>query len=149
MKKNQVVQNDSYWRTKIQAIRKALRMSQVEFAEAIGIKPNTLATYESKSRNTNPGADFILHLLRRYNINLEWLIMDKKDAPIFLDSDSSTIKDDAPKLSGTCLEMFLAMQENEELRKKIIFAYFDWKKEETVAEMRIEHDVMIAAGGVG
>lgn len=56
---------------RIKKLRKALDMTQQEFAEGIGIKRNTMATYES---GRNEPIDAVISLIcTKYNVNENWL----------------------------------------------------------------------------
>lgn len=56
---------------RIKLLRKTLKLTQQEFAERIGVKRNTIATYEI-GRNEPIDAVFSL-ICREFNINEEWL----------------------------------------------------------------------------
>ena len=56
---------------RIKKLRKELDMTQQEFAEGIGIKRNTMATYES---GRNEPIDAVISLIcTKYNVNENWL----------------------------------------------------------------------------
>lgn len=56
---------------RIKKIRKELDLTQQEFAERIGIKRNTIATYES---GRNEPIDAVISLIcREFNVNIDWL----------------------------------------------------------------------------
>jgi len=57
--------------TRIKAVRNALGMTQEEFAKRIGVKRNTIATYEM-GRSTPSDAGITL-ICREFNINETWL----------------------------------------------------------------------------
>lgn len=57
--------------TRIKAVRNALGMTQEEFAKRIGVKRNTIATYEM-GRSTPSDAGLAL-ICREFNINETWL----------------------------------------------------------------------------
>ena len=57
--------------TRIKKLRKALELTQQEFAERIGIKRNTVATYEI-GRNV-PLDAVIASMCREFNVNEAWL----------------------------------------------------------------------------
>lgn len=57
--------------TRIKELRKALELTQKEFGGRIGVKPNTIATYEI-GRSTP--IDAVISLIcREFNVNEEWL----------------------------------------------------------------------------
>lgn len=56
---------------RLKKLRKELDLTQQEFADRIGIKRNTLATYES---GRNEPIDAVISLIcREFNVNEEWL----------------------------------------------------------------------------
>ncbi len=57
--------------TRIKKIRKELDLTQQEFAERIGVKRNTVATYEM-GRST-PSDSALSLICREFNVNEEWL----------------------------------------------------------------------------
>ena len=56
---------------RIQALRKALGLTQQEFADKIGLKRNSVASYEI-GRN-EPMEAVIVSICREFNVNEEWL----------------------------------------------------------------------------
>ena len=56
---------------RLRQLRKALDITQQEFADRIGIKRNSYANYET-GRNT-PIYAIILSICREFNVNEEWL----------------------------------------------------------------------------
>ena len=56
---------------RIRKLRKTLDLTQEKFAERIGIKRNTIATYES---GRNEPVDYVVALIcREFHVNEEWL----------------------------------------------------------------------------
>lgn len=56
---------------RIKKIRKELDLTQQEFADRIGIKRNTVASYETGKSNLSDGA--VSLICREFNVNEEWL----------------------------------------------------------------------------
>ena len=56
---------------RIRKIRKDFGLTQKEFADRLGIKQNTVATYEIGK--TNVGEAVITSICREFNVNEEWL----------------------------------------------------------------------------
>ena len=56
---------------RVKALRKALDLTQQEFADKIGMKRNTVANYET-GRN-EPSASVISLICKEFNVNEEWL----------------------------------------------------------------------------
>lgn len=66
---------------RIKELRKALRLTQQEFADRVGIKRNSLANYET-GRNT-PLDVIVSSICREFNVNEQWL--RNGDGPMFLE----------------------------------------------------------------
>ena len=56
---------------RIKKLRKALDLTQQEFADKLGIKRNTVATYESGKSKPSDAA--VVLLCKTFNVNEEWL----------------------------------------------------------------------------
>ena len=56
---------------RIRELRKALKLTQVEFGEKIGVKGNTVTNYETGLRN--PTDAVLLSICREFNVNEMWL----------------------------------------------------------------------------
>ena len=56
---------------RIREIRKALKLTQVEFGEKIGVRGNTVTNYETGLRN--PTDAVLLSICREFNVNEMWL----------------------------------------------------------------------------
>lgn len=56
---------------RIRKIRKELDLTQQEFADKIGMKQNTIATYEMG--RTNPSDQCIRSICREFGVNEDWL----------------------------------------------------------------------------
>lgn len=66
-----IVQGGDTTKDRIKALRKALNLTQAEFAERTGIKQNTVATYEM---GRNPPTDTVITLIvREFGVNETWL----------------------------------------------------------------------------
>ena len=62
---------------RLRKLRKTLDMTQQEFAEKLGIKRSTMATYES---GRNEPIDAVISLIcREFNVSEEWLRTGKGD----------------------------------------------------------------------
>ncbi|MBS5145947.1 MAG: helix-turn-helix transcriptional regulator [Butyricicoccus pullicaecorum] len=55
---------------RIRTLRKALNLTQQEFADKLGMKQNTIATYEMG--RSKPSEPTIVHICKEYNVNEEW-----------------------------------------------------------------------------
>ena len=56
---------------RLKKVRKALDLTQQRFADRLGMKQNTIATYEMN--RTNPSEPAIKSICREFNVNEEWL----------------------------------------------------------------------------
>lgn len=72
---------------RIKQLRKALELTQQEFADKIGVKRNSFANYET-GRNT-PIDAIIVSMCREFNVNEEWLRTGKGE--MFNKMDSTDI----------------------------------------------------------
>lgn len=71
---------------RIKKLRKALDLTQQEFADRIGSKRNTVAKYETET-NT-PSAAVITLICREFNVNEEWLRTGEGDMFLPVNRDS-------------------------------------------------------------
>lgn len=70
---------------RIKQIRKANKLTQVEFGEKIGVKGNTVTNYEAGLRT--PTDAVILSICREFGVNEEWLREGKE--PMYIERDGS------------------------------------------------------------
>lgn len=56
---------------RIKLVRKDINLTQREFAERIGVKQNTIATYETGA--TVPSERTLNDICREFKVNMEWL----------------------------------------------------------------------------
>lgn len=56
---------------RIKKLRKALDLTQQEFADKLGIKRNTVATYEAGKSNPSDAA--VILMCKTFNVSEEWL----------------------------------------------------------------------------
>lgn len=68
---------------RIKKIRKESGLTQEKFAERLGLKRNTIATYETGK--SEPMDNIIVSMCREFNINEEWLRYGKE--PMKADAD--------------------------------------------------------------
>lgn len=75
---------------RIKKIRKELDLTQQEFADKLGIKRNTIATYES---GRNKPIDAVINLIcREFDVNEDWLRFGKGEMFIELSRDEKIAK---------------------------------------------------------
>lgn len=70
---------------RIKELRKNKKLTQAEFGERIGVKGNTITTYENGSRV--PSEAVIKSICRVFNVNEEWLRTGRGDPYIQLSRD--------------------------------------------------------------
>ena len=73
---------------RIKQLRKALELTQQEFADKIGVKRNSFANYET-GRNT-PIDAIIVSMCREFNVNEEWLRTGNGKMFVQLSQDDET-----------------------------------------------------------
>lgn len=56
---------------RLKQIRKAVNLTQAEFAEKLGVKPNTITSYETCLRV--PSETVVLAICREFHVNENWL----------------------------------------------------------------------------
>ena len=93
---------------RLKKLRKALDLTQQEFADRIGVKRNSLANYET-GRNT-PIDAIIVSICREFNVNEEWLRTGAGD--MFLPVDRNT---DLARLTKLLLN-----EENDSFKKRFV-----------------------------
>lgn len=72
---------------RIKELRKNKKLTQAEFGERIGVKGNTITTYENGSRV--PSEAVIKSICRVFNVNEEWLRTGQGDPYIQLSRDEA------------------------------------------------------------
>ena len=106
---------------RIKKLRKDLGMTQKSFAEAVGIKQNTVATYEI---GRNPPTDTVITLIcRRFNVNRDWLLHGIE--PMYLPTPASELEtilkdNDLSPSELILIEKFLTLSDSE---RKVILQY--------------------------
>lgn len=93
---------------RIKKLRKALDLTQQEFADRLGIKRGNIATYET--REGSPGSSVISLMCKEFNVNETWLRTGEGD--MFNKTESSAVE-------RLCTELKAS-----ELERQIIQAYF-------------------------
>ena len=72
---------------RIRNVRKALGLTQTEFAEKLGIKQNTMANIETGRRNASK--QLLFSICREFGVNLDYLLHG--DEPMFAPKDVATL----------------------------------------------------------
>lgn len=75
---------------RIRAIRKAASLTQAEFASRIGIKPNTVTSYETGLRI--PSDTVIMSICREFNVDENWLRTGEGEMFVQLSEDAEFIQ---------------------------------------------------------
>ena len=121
---------------RIKALRKALDLTQQEFADKIGMKRNTVANYET-GRN-EPSASVISLICREFSINENWLRTGEGDMKIEIPEEdlysraaASLLKeDDVVGIEGLKLYYSLPAESKKAVRDYVL----------KLAEMVKEHE---------
>ena len=111
---------------RIRAIRKAVDLTQAEFAGRIGIKPNTVTSYETGLRM--PSDAIIVSICREFNVSEVWLRTGEGEMFVDLGEDAELtqvlaeiqVSDD-----DTIKDMLVAYWELEEKEKAAIRKLID------------------------
>jgi len=108
---------------RIKKLRKTLELTQKAFAERIGVKPNTIATYEI---GRNQPIDAIINLIcREFNVNENWLRTGEGD--MFKAKNSTSLDDFLKKQEATELEIEII---------KMLFSLDKKTREELVSKFK-------------
>ena len=102
---------------RIKKIRKELDLTQQEFADRIGIKRNTVASYETGKSNLSDGA--VSLICREFNVNEEWLRAGKGEMFIEQTKDEqiaafvgSILKDEDDSFKRRLISGLAALDDN-------------------------------------
>lgn len=77
-------------KARIKSIRKALKLTQTEFGERIGLKGNTITGYENGLRT--PSESIVLSICREFNVDEEWLRTGEGDMFVQLPEEDEYFK---------------------------------------------------------
>ena len=116
---------------RIRELRKALDLTQQEFADTIGVKRNTIANYEI---GRNDPVDSVKSLIcLKFNVNPEWL--DTGEGDMFVEVDP---EDDLMEWAADVLR-----DKPESFRRSIVtalrvFTVEDWKEIEMLCDKLLE-----------
>ena len=80
---------------RIKEIRKAAGLTQEKFAEKLGLKRNTIATYETGK--SEPMDNIIFSICREFNINEKWLRYGTEPKYSIINDDYTKISVDIDK----------------------------------------------------
>lgn len=116
---------------RIRELRKALDLTQQEFADKIGVKRNTIANYEI---GRNDPVDSVKSLIcLKFNVNPMWLDTGKGDMFVEVDPDDSLMEWAAEVLKD----------EPESFRRRFmaalqVFTHEDWQDMERLAQKLLD-----------
>lgn len=106
---------------RIRKLRKSLDLTQQEFADRIGVKRNTIATYEI---GRNEPIDAVVSLIcREFDVNEQWLRTGEGEMFIVLDRD-----DQIARWAGTVLR-----DESDTFKKRFVAALSKLEERDWVA----------------
>ena len=120
---------------RLKKLRKDLDMTQQEFAEKIGIKRNTIATYES---GRNEPIDAVISLIcTKFNVSETWLRTGKGEMFITLTRDEEisqfvgkVLSDESDTFKKRFISMLSALDESDwEVLEKMVTLMQMQKKE--------------------
>lgn len=107
---------------RIKQLRKALGMTQQKFADAIGVKQNTVAQYEM---GRNEPIDSVLNLIcKEYNVNPDWL--RNGSGEMFIDPATFSLDEyaQANKLNKTEISIIRGFMELDPETRQAIYNIF-------------------------
>lgn len=129
---------------RIKKLRKALGLTQQEFADRLGISRGNIATYET--REGNPGSSVITLICREFNVSETWLRTGegKMFVPEETDAWEEVVKrrglSDSDRL---LIEKFMALKpaEREVVMKYVLSVATDYAAPDTNGQERAQSDV--------
>ncbi len=77
---------------RIKKIRKEANMTQEKFAEKLGLKRQTIATYETG--RSEPMDNIIVSICREFNVNKEWLLTGKGETYKEIEDETAEVVSD-------------------------------------------------------
>lgn len=93
---------------RIKKVRKKLDLTQQEFADKLGLKQNTIATYEIG--RTNPSDQAIISICREFDVNESWLRTGEGEMFEQLSDKEKLMKATAHILKGSDSAVISAIQ---------------------------------------
>lgn len=121
---------------RLRKLRKTLDLTQQEFAEKLGIKRSTMATYES---GRNEPIDAVISLIcREFNVNEEWLREGKGEMFIKMTRDEEiatfigkTLHSEEDSFKKRLISALSALNESDwETLEKLALSLVDKEKEQ-------------------
>ncbi len=111
---------------RLKKLRKSLNMTQQEFADRLGIKRNTVATYEAGKSNPSDAA--VLLICKTFSVNETWLrtgegkmFIEIPEEDIYSRAAASVFKeDDATAIEGLKLYYSLSPDAKKAVRDYIL-----------------------------
>lgn len=120
-------------KNRIRQIRKDVNMTQEKFAKRLGLKRQTIATYETG--RSEPMDNVIVSICREFNINENWLRTGKgdKSKSLIKNQEIATFAHEVMKL------------EDETFKKRFLYALKkldenDWENLEKIANKLLKED---------
>lgn len=103
---------------RLKKLRKALNLTQQEFADRIGIKRNSFANYET-GRNT-PIDAIIVSICREFNVNEDWLrngigemFIERDDEDILMEWAGKVLGSEPDSLKRRFVKMLCSLTDEE------------------------------------
>lgn len=102
-------------KNRIKEIRKDQGLTQIEFGEKLGLKGNTITTYENGTRVPSEAA--IVAICRTYSINRKWL--ETGEGEMYVESDQAMIDRIVARYNGSdvfraILEVYITLPEDKQ-----------------------------------
>ena len=102
-------------KNRIKEIRKDQGLTQIEFGEKLGLKGNTITTYENGTRVPSEAA--MVAICRTYSINRKWL--ETGEGEMYVESDQAMIDRIVARYNGSdvfraILEVYITLPEDKQ-----------------------------------
>lgn len=109
---------------RLREIREQLRLSRVEMAARMGIKPNSY--YKNENGETFPSLRSLSLLQKDFDISMDWFIFNK--GTIFFKEKQPGKKEEATAPGGIEMaELFNQMEQDPQLRHELLAYYYKYK----------------------
>ena len=121
-----VIQGGDFLKDRIKMLRKELNLTQQKFADTLGMKQNTIASYEIG--RVTPSDPTIVHICKEWNVNETWLrtgegkmFIEIPEEDIYSRAAASVFKEeDATAIEGLKLYYSLTPEAKKTVRDYIV-----------------------------
>jgi len=119
---------------RLKTIRKALNLSQKDFAAGLNISASYLS--EIESGKTRPGFNFIDLIYRKHNINPSWFLEEEGEMFLTTDNSRRVLEEDFGDQTNEIMEMLSYMKASPYVKSSVLSYYtrFFYENEKIIAK---------------